>query len=413
MTAISLAPDGVAGQLTNRLFGAGQQADWPHHLAVFGQLPAAETDQFLFDELAFSGLTGRGGAGFASWKKFRSVREARQFRAGQSPIVIANAAEGEPLSLKDRSLVRHAPHLVIDGLLLAGRVLGTRSLYLAVGFDEPRLETALRVRPDTAGIELVRLPEHFLSGEASALVNYLQTGKSLPRTHVERLSRKGLNGRPTLLHNVESLAHLALIARFGSKWFRTVGSEHDPGSRLLTINDGTRPGYVIEVPGGSQLAEVLRAKGIPLESVSAALVGGFHGGWLSRSELKDAVLVGDPRHGTPAGAGVIWLLRSGQCGLSASAQILDYLAAQSAQQCGPCRFGLPGAANSFRRLVAGEAEEQQAASLQGLAKLLPGRGACHHPDGSVRFLLSSLRTFAADLQAHCRGHCLAEEGVSS
>ncbi|NYE95196.1 NADH:ubiquinone oxidoreductase subunit F (NADH-binding) [Psychromicrobium silvestre] len=396
------APEGI-----NRLFSAGWDADWQRHQHRFGPLPELVNQQALLAELTESGLTGRGGAAFASWKKFSAVLTATE-RGGPtvSPVVVGNAAEGEPLSVKDRALLRHAPHLVIDGLLLAARMLGTSTVYLALGFEEPAVMEALASRPDGRSIEVVRIPEQFISGEASALLNFIQTGRALPRTQSERLSSSGLRRRPTLVHNIESLAQFALIARYGGAWFRAVGAPDDPGTRLVSISDGVRPAFAVEVPGGAPLAELLVGQGVELDSIGAVLLGGYHGSWVSAESLRETSLGGQSAGAYPAGAGVLWVLRRGQCGLDASAQIMDYLAGQSAKQCGPCRFGLPSAAEAFHHVVVGD--RAALTELQGLLDLLPGRGACHHPDGSAAFLASSLNAFSEDLDAHLAGRCLAD-----
>ncbi|WP_285727322.1 NADH-ubiquinone oxidoreductase-F iron-sulfur binding region domain-containing protein [Psychromicrobium xiongbiense] len=406
-----LAPDGA-----RRLFAAGNRADWSRHVARFGALDLAGIGPAWLTLLAESGLTGRGGAQFPLWRKVEAVRSAAD-SAGltMSPVVVANGVEGEPLSEKDRTLLTHAPHLVLDGLAVASRLVGAKASYLCLSTEIPELSAAIAARP--AGAQgtrkrpvLVQTEARFIAGEASAVVQAIATGRSTPRTHVDRLSTRGLKGRPTLVNNVETLAQLGLLARFGAAWFRSVGTSTDPGTRLVTVHFGDGEPRVLEVPGGVGLAEVLGYCGIGVDRVEALLVGGYHGCWVPRDQIQRLTL-GGPL-GMAPGAGILYALPRGQCGLRASSRIADYLASQSTGQCGPCRFGLPSVAGLFRDLVHGDSGFQgqsgaELARLNHLVGLLPGRGACHHPDGSARFIADALTVFHEDLLAHAHGRCLA------
>ncbi len=388
---------------TSRLFAAGAP-DYAAHVRRFGPTPAAHDHQRLISELESAGLEGRGGAGFATWRKIAAVGPAARSNA----IVIANAAEGEPASAKDAVLIAKAPHLVIDGLLLAAAAVGARELYVYAGRDQ--LETvarALKERTDAKRIVLREAPDAFVSGEASAVVNSIGSGIALPKDHIVRMTDSGLRGRPTLVHNVETLAHLALIARYGATWFRSVGTPDEPGTRLFTVSLDGAERHVIELAGGLSVASALRAAGIEPAEVRAVLVGGYHGGWvpasaftasLSRAELK--------KFGAAPGAGVLVVLPRGHCGLRSSARIATYLANQSARQCGPCVNGLPAMASVLTSLATKGRDDRLPHEVRRLAELVRGRGSCHHPDGTARLVLSTLSAFEADVAAHLKGRCL-------
>jgi NADH:ubiquinone oxidoreductase subunit F (NADH-binding) len=394
------------------LFAAGARADYQTHLQTFGPLDTGAGHSSLLGELERSGLTGRGGAGFAAWRKLQATEEARTSRVmANRPVVIANGAEGEPLSLKDKSLLENAPHLVIDGLLAAATAVhATKTYVYATSQSLEALGPALSERQDAERISLAEAPDRFISGEASAVVNSIETGVALPQDRVKRLSEAGYKRRPTLVHNVETLAHIALVARYGSAWFRGTGSQRDPGTRLVTVTGKVPGDRVMEVPGDSMLAEVLRAGGVDLMGVRAVLVGGFHGTWVERDEL-DAPLSADglaPLGASP-GAGILSVLGHNECGLRATSSILDYLAEESARQCGPCMFGLPELARMFGELAAGSRDRALLARLRGLAADLTGRGSCHHPDGTTRMAASALTAFRDDVHAHLAGHCLSSK----
>ncbi|MFI5084391.1 MAG: NADH-ubiquinone oxidoreductase-F iron-sulfur binding region domain-containing protein [Actinomycetales bacterium] len=393
---------------TGRLFAAGPAADYAGHLRTYG--PVAGVGADFLPELEAAGMTGRGGAAFASWRKLAAVVQSRNASVLPSrPVVIANGAEGEPLSFKDRTLLANAPHLVIDGLLVAAKTVSASALFIyAQAASLPALEAAVAERADARRIRLVEAPEAFVAGEASAVVNAIATGRATPTDKRRRLSESGFKGRPTLVHNVETLAHVALIARFGAGWFRSVGTVRDPGTRLVSVT-GAGAERVLEVAGDSPLTEVLAAAGISAGTVPAVLVGGYHGRWVRPAGLRLSP-AGAPAESVRPGAGVIHALDSGQCGLDATARMVGYLADASAKQCGPCMFGLPAMAGVLDRIAYGDRDPRLAGELMRLGRLVSGRGACHHPDGTVQLIASALQVFADDVAAHLGGRCTRDAG---
>ncbi|MGY3317856.1 NADH-ubiquinone oxidoreductase-F iron-sulfur binding region domain-containing protein [Arthrobacter sp. TE12232] len=390
-----------------RLLAAGAEAGYARHVDTFGPLDPDAVAPGLLNLLDASGLTGRGGAAFATWRKALATSQSGRKRLVPArPVVIANGAEGEPLSFKDRTLLAHAPHLVIDGLLAVTRAVSGTQMYLyAPAASLPGVQEALSGHPGGRRTQLVESPETFISGEASAVVNSIATGSAIPLDKGRRLSDTGLKGRPTLVLNVETLAHVALIARFGADWFREVGTPTDPGTRLLSVSGpGPGPDVVLEVPGGARLTDVVQSAGMDPASLSAVLVGGYHGRW-----VRPAAYVlspgGPAGHVVRPGAGVIHALGAQQCGLGATAGIVAYLAGQSARQCGPCMFGLPAMAGIFNRIAAGEQDPRLPEELGRLGTLVSGRGACHHPDGTAQLISSALEVFADDVRSHLTGRC--------
>ncbi|MCH6471839.1 NADH-ubiquinone oxidoreductase-F iron-sulfur binding region domain-containing protein [Sinomonas terrae] len=401
MTAMTLDPRQLG---TGGLFAAGRP-DLAAHEAAYGRRPSGWTRKELLAELDASGLTGRGGAGFPAWRKLAATGSGRA-------VVIANGAEGEPASRKDATLLREAPHLVLDGLVTVGEAVGASTLFLYATRDSlASVAQALAERRDRPKVKLVEAPEAFISGEASAVVNALETGVALPRDKALRLGTSGYEGRPTLLHNVETLAHLALVARFGASWFRSAGTAEDPGTRLYSLSGDVPTEWVVEAPGGATVRDVLRLGHAEPSSLAAVLVGGFHGAWVP-AEAFDLPLTGRglARYGATPGAGVLMGLARGRCGLESSAGIVRYLAESSARQCGPCMFGLPAMASVIERIAAGERTPWLASEAERLAGLVTGRGACRHPDGSAKFVHSTLAVFRDEVQAHLSGMCTAHRG---
>jgi NADH:ubiquinone oxidoreductase subunit F (NADH-binding) len=367
----------------------------------------------LIRDIELAGLTGRGGAAFPVHRKLQAVLDAAA-RRRRAPVVIANGAESEPGSDKDATLLWLSPHLVLDGLQLAAEAVGAESailcLHAARGHDiGGRLREAIAARQaagiDRVTVQFAQAPARFLSGQETALVSHLAGGPAIPSFTPPRVTERGFGGAPTLVQNAETLAHLALIARWGPRWFRTAGTVAEPGSMLATVRRQDGQPRVTEVPVGFPLSDLLG----DLDPAGAVLVGGYHGSWLSAGQARGLTL--DNRSlavaGARVGAGVVIALPPDRCGLVETARVARYLALESAGQCGPCLNGLPRIAAALAEIAGGRARPELVADLGRWSGLVTGRGACHHPDGTARFVASALRTFAAELDSHHRGRCTA------
>lgn len=383
------------------------------HLGRYGPLPTGHDAESLAAVLQAAGLTGRGGAGFPTHRKLRAVAAARG-----RPVVVGNAAESEPASAKDRALLTRSPHLVLDGLHLVAQALGARGAYLYVhpGAVEPaRRALAERAadRTDGVRVELVTAPQRFLAGQESALAARINGGPAKPVFTPPRVYERGVRGRPTLVQNVETLAHLALVARYGPAWFRAVGTPDEPGTMLATVTGAVAAPGAVELPIGSPVRAALAAAGGLTGRPAAVLVGGYHGAWLPAGALDVALTNAElAPYGATLGAGVIVALPVGVCGVVETARVLRYLADQSAGQCGPCLSGLPLIARAVEMLAQPRRHRDVRGHLDRWAALVERRGACHHPDGTVRFLRSSLTVFAAELAQHERGRCVAVDAAA-
>jgi NADH:ubiquinone oxidoreductase subunit F (NADH-binding) len=374
---------------TDRLTAA-LASDLRTHLARTGPLPALASPAALIDVVRAAGLTGHGGAAFPTWRKLAAVA------AGRDPVVIANAAEGEPASRKDRLLVQHAPHLVLDGLQLAAFAVGARSAYIYLHASaEGSLRRALAERSDPVRVTIVTAPESFVSGQETAVVAAVEGARPVPRDVPDLVVRQGVRGRPTLVQNVETLAHLALIARRGPEWFRQVGSPEQPGTFLATVSGAVRRPGVQEAAYGTSLADVVAGAGGATEPLRAALVGGYHGVWLPAEALAAPMSrEGLAPWGATPGAGVVVALGRSESGIAATAKIAAYLAGEGAGQCGPCLNGLPAMATVLGRMAAGDGRPDLPRQVEWLSRVVEGRGACHHPDGTARMIRSALEVFA-------------------
>jgi NADH:ubiquinone oxidoreductase subunit F (NADH-binding) len=355
------------------------------HLARFGDLPLRPG---LGSVIRATGLRGRGGAAYPAAEKLERVREG----GGGRPVVVANGAEGEPASFKDKALLRHAPHLVLDGLRAAAHEVGARNGIVALSADATtelavvRQAIAERRQWDSFGVVALTVPEGFVSGEETALLRALGGGPSKPAVKPPYPAQRGLDGKPTLVQNVETLAHMALIARVGTK---------APATTLVTLSGAVaRPG-VYEIELGTSLSDLVAHAGGLSEPVSAFLVGGYFGRWVPGTAAAETTLTPDV-----LGAGAVVAFPAAACGVAECVRVSRYLATQSAGQCGPCTNGLPAIAGAMEGVLHGHDVRPRILRWAGQVN---GRGACGHPDGAARFVESSLEVFAPEFDGHTQG----------
>jgi NADH:ubiquinone oxidoreductase subunit F (NADH-binding) len=393
------------------------------HLAVHGELPIEARhrrrgESPLIEEVERAGLRGRGGAGFPTATKLRAVAGARR-----KSIVVINAAEGEPASLKDRTLSQMLPHLMLDGGQLAAGAVGADEMIVCVcesaSTSIENVAGAIEERRGLPGaptrVQLSVVPSSYVAGQESALVNHLNGGPAVPTFTPPMPFQQGVRRRPTLISNAETLAQLALIARHGADWFRALGTPSQPGSALVTLSGPvTHPG-VYEIEHGATLGSLIDAAGGATAPARAALLGGYAGAWIDGSLLGGLVLADEhlAPHEASLGAGVVLLLSQEACPVAETARIARWLADQSTRQCGPCLNGLDALAGTIEEIASGEVQGNAAQRIERLSSLVRRRGACGHPDGTVRFVLSALDVFAGEFADHTRhGRCDACMGLA-
>jgi NADH:ubiquinone oxidoreductase subunit F (NADH-binding) len=387
------------------------------HIAIHGPPPATggggrrrarERAALLVDEIERSGLLGRGGAAFPTATKMRAVASARR-RA----IVVVNAAEGEPASRKDGTLLHTLPHLVLDGGILAAEAVGADEVVVcSCESAEKGIESMARAieerAPASVNLHLATVPGHYVAGQESALVNYLNGGPAKPTFTPPMPFEQGVGRRPTLVNNAETVAHAALIARHGASWFRQLGTASQPGSALVTLSGPLAHPGVYEIEHGASLSSLVQAAGGITARVRGALLGGYAGSWVAGELLNGVALSNEhlAAHGASLGAGVVLLLSEHACPVAETARVGRWLAGQSTRQCGPCVHGLDALATTIEEIAEGVAQARAGQRIERLASLTARRGACGHPDGAVNLVLSSLETFQAEFAEHARhGPC--------
>jgi NADH:ubiquinone oxidoreductase subunit F (NADH-binding) len=402
------APHGLPRVLTG---GALGPASLREHIDRYGDLPRVghrRGDRTAFvDMIERSGLRGRGGGGFPTGQKLRAVAGGRR-----RPVVVANGAEGEPLSMKDKVLCSTAPHLVLDGAALAATALGAAEVVVVMDRSAHDARAAVTraigerraAHLDRVSFRTADSPTRYLAGEESALVHWLNGGPAKPTLVPPRPFERGVSGRPTLIQNVETLAHIALIARFGDSWFRRLGDATEPGSALVTVAGAVADPGVLEISLGTPVSTVIEAVGGVTETISAFLLGGYFGTWLRATDGWNVALSyeGARSAGGAFGCGVLVALPATTCGLLETAGVMQYLADETAGQCGPCVHGLHAIATAMASVGRGEHDHSTIERLRRWIGDVSGRGACHYPDGAVRFVASAMDVFGDEVGRHGR-----------
>lgn len=364
-------------------------------------------------ELERAGLRGRGGAAFPAHRKWAQVAGA-----GGGAVVVANGAEAEPTSWKDRWLLTHRPHLVLDGLLLAAVTVGaTRAVVYA---SDPDAVAALTRAVDElsqsgAGLalrpEIRTAPPRYVAGEETAVCRALSGGPALPLSKPPRPAERGVDGRPTLVSNVETLAQAAWIARHGAAAYRAYGTATSPGTTLVTLGGAcARPG-VYEVPFGLPVPELFDLAGGFTATPVAYATGGWFGGLLAADRAAVACGYDELRAaGAGLGCGAITAIGPDADLLTLAEQVASWYARESAGQCGVCRKATAAIRDAFTALRRGRQDPPTVADLARWGSTLPGRGACGLLDGAAAWPRTLAAQFPGVLQKASGRDVTAVEG---
>lgn len=373
-----------------------------------GYRPLADPDALL-EQVALSGLLGRGGAAFPLGTKLRTVRDAAH--RGLQTVIVANGEEGEPASVKDRWLLRNRPHLVLDGLRLAAAMINASRAYVYVSDQQSAVavNSALsELDSDTFGsaeIAVVVVEPGYVAGEETAAVRRINGGPAKPTDKPPRPFEEGVSGLPTTVSNVETLANLPHIHEHGAQSFRGVGTPMSPGTFLATITGGGRPAALYEIPYGATVSDLLALHGVPKDSVRGVLMGGYFAG-LVNTDILDATLDHETirRLGSGLGCGAISILTD-DCPVAVAAAVMSYFDRENAGQCGSCFNGTAAMAAVVSALRDGAATREDITRLERWSVVLRGRGACGTLDGATNIAASLLRQFPQLITSHLANDC--------
>lgn len=376
------------------------------HRRLWGDVPRLSLDD-LRAVLADAAIAGRGGAGFPFAAKLALAATARRCR------VVVNAAEGEPASAKDAALLTHAPHRVLDGAAIVARTLGVGTVDVVLPGDRPAVHQAVcralasrAAAAEPVGWRTTVAAARFVSGQESAVLELLAGRPGMPVTTWAPAAQPDRRGRANLVSNAETWAHVAAMLALGGE-YTAYGTKAEPGTTLLTLRDqsgpdgGTTRATVREVGYGTRWSDIVA--GPESGGSPAILLGGFHGTWLPNSTLQRLPVsrAAVAEAGASLGAGVVYAVDS--CPVAVTGAIVRYLADESARRCGPCRHGLPELADRVEELR--ERRAADCTELRSVSGLVAGRGACRHPDGTVRLVHTLERAFPDEVAAHLAGGC--------
>lgn len=388
---------------------------FPDHLRAHGDLRMPKVDfASLVEMLDEAGLNGRGGAGFPTAKKLASMAPY----VGRS-IVVANGSESEPLAYKDESLLIHQPHLVLEGVAIVVGALGASKAYLmaktknqmVVSAVEAALRERRKLRLDKVPVAPRVADPGYTSGVETSIIQQLNGKGPKPAYFPDRPIATGVSKKPTFISNVETYATIALIARSGPSFYRSMGVQGGPyGSQLLTVVSHNGAYIVVEAEVGTPISEIVNYAQIDIRGASSVLMGGYFGQIVQPDRIVDLKL--NPpemkRLGLGVGAGIIGF--SSACPLVEASGIVAYLASQTAGQCGPCFLGLPALAKEIGRLAHGAALSKGVEEIGRLADQIVGRGGCAMPDGAIFITRSIMKNFADEVRLHESGRCSYAKG---
>lgn len=379
--------------------------DYADYVGAGGYSDLDDPDSLL-DEVRVSGLLGRGGAAFPLAVKLRTVRDAG--RSGTRTVVLANGEEGEPASVKDKWLLRNRPHLVLDGVRLAARIVDADRAYVYV--SDPHSAHALRDALQSAPfagvtVDVVSVTAGYVAGEESAAVRAVNGGPAKPTDKPPRPFQEGVHGLPTLVSNVETLANLPFVQRHGGRAYREVGTEGSPGTFLATVTGAGQPPALYELPHGVPVPELLDVHGVSADDVRGVLMGGYFAGLINRAVL-DATLDHETlrARGTALGCGALAILTE-DCPVAVAAAVMAYFDQENAGQCGSCFNGTAAMSAVTTALRDGVATGEDLARLERWSVVLRGRGACATLDAATNVAASLLTQFPDLVADHVAGAC--------
>jgi NADH:ubiquinone oxidoreductase subunit F (NADH-binding) len=386
----------------------------------------------IVDELARAGLRGRGGAGFPTATKLRSVREA----AGRHRYAVANGAEGEPGTFKDRAILRANPYQVVEGLAIAAHAVGASEVFIALkaSFERERARVLDAVTAmEQAGllgdlsVGIVAGPEEYLYGEEKALLEVIEGNDPLPRwlppylhglfatapqlgwtPHEPESGHRGAHeSNPTAVNNVETLANVPHIIARGAEWFRSLGTQESPGTVVCTVvGDVTRPD-VVEVELGTPLREVLDAHGAPRAGRTIkAVLSGVTNAALTADQLDTPCSYeGFANAGSGLGAAGFIVYDDTTCMVDVAALLARFLWVESCGQCPPCKLGTGEITRALDDIASGRADQTSLETVNHWLDVVADGNRCFLPVEAQQLVGGLLHTFPADFDAHLLGSC--------
>ena len=378
----------------------------------------------IIDEVTASGLRGRGGAGFPTGRKWSICRQAE----GDSKYVICNGDEGDPGAFMDRMLLESAPYRIIEGMAIAAQAIGAREGFFYIRAEYPlaleRVTEALaRCRQrgilgdsadeDGTGLKL-SIKEGagaFVCGEETALLASIEGRRGMPRLRPPFPAQSGLHGKPTLINNVETLALLPWIFRNGAQKFADLGTEKSKGTKVFALAGKIRRGGLIEVPMGITVRRIIDEIGGGVaqgRQFKAVQVGGPSGGCIP-ARFADTPVDYEALSelGAIMGSGGLVVLDDSDCMVDIARYFLEFTQDQSCGKCTLCRVGTRRMLDILERICSGQGRNGDLEQLEELAATVSVGSICGLGKTAPNPVLSTLKYFREEYQAHLEGRCPA------
>jgi len=397
--------------------------DVDHYIAKSGYEALAKALRMqpleILEEIKRSGLRGRGGAGFPTWQKWEICGNSRS----RPKYVICNADEGDPGAFMDRAILESDPHSVIEGMVIAAYVVGARYGYIYVRAEYPlavhRVKIALQqarrlglLGKNTLGsdfnfdIKLFQGSGAFVCGEETALIASLEGKPGLPQHRPPFPAVSGLNGKPTLINNVKTLAYVPRIMRNGAAWFSSTGTEESKGTAVFALAGKVVNTGLTEVPMGTTLRQVIFdvGSGIPNgKRFKAVQIGGPSGGCLPESALDLPIDFDSLREvGAIMGSGGMVVLDEDDCMVEVARYFLEFTQRESCGKCTMCRLGTKQMLEILDDISKGQGRMEDIDTLYEMAQDIKVGSLCGLGKTAPNPVLTTLRYFRDEYEAHIK-----------
>jgi NADH:ubiquinone oxidoreductase subunit F (NADH-binding)/(2Fe-2S) ferredoxin/Pyruvate/2-oxoacid:ferredoxin oxidoreductase delta subunit len=383
------------------------------------------TPEKVLEEVKKANLRGRGGAGFPAGRKWETTRNA----PGEQKYVIVNCDEGDPGAYMDRSLMEGNPHMVLEGLVIGAYAIGAHEGFIYVRQEYPLAvqNTASSIRQceeygllgeNILGsgfdfkIRIHRGAGAFVSGESSALMSAIEGKVGEPRPKYVHTSVKGIWDRPSNLNNVETWATVPFIITNGADWFNSMGTEGSKGTKIFSLVGKVNNTGLVEVPMGMTLREIITkiGGGIPKgKKFKAVQTGGPSGGCIPEKFLDLPVDFDElAKAGSMMGSGGMIVMDEDTCMVDTAKYFTNFLADESCGKCIPCREGLRQMYKILTAITAGKATQDDIKRLEELSEVVRDASLCALGQTAPNPVLSTLRYFRDEYEAHIKGSCPAK-----
>ncbi|MDM8533293.1 NADH-quinone oxidoreductase subunit NuoF [Clostridiaceae bacterium HSG29] len=384
---------------------------------ALGKVVTEMTQQEVVDEIKKSGLRGRGGGGFPTGLKWQFTHDA----IGEEKYVACNADEGDPGAFMDRSVLEGDPHAIIEAMAIAGYAIGASKGFIYIRAEYPiavdRLEIALKQAKELGVIgdnifgtdfsfdlEIRLGAGAFVCGEETALIESIEGRRGMPRPRPPFPANKGIFQMPTLLNNVETYANITQIILNGAEWFRTIGTEKSPGTKVFALGGKINNTGLVEIPMGMTLREVIYdiGGGIPDgKAFKAVQTGGPSGGCLTYKHLDEQITYDNlVSLGSMMGSGGMIVLDEDNCMVDVARFFLDFTVDESCGKCTPCREGTKRMLELLNKICEGRGEIEDIARLENLAVNIKDSALCGLGQTAPNPVLSTIKNFRHEYISH-------------